>query len=122
MKLEFPNPIEWVVSKIHPDFNKNGIDDIKELKAALEELSVKVQHAIETLDYKTMLVHLTDIAEALQAIIHYMDLIKRAVTTDEVKEACAALKIAAEQFLNLLKSFAEAQKVAMLDRNSKDIA
>lgn len=122
MKFELPNPIEWVVSKLHPDFNKNGIDDIKELKASLEELSKKVQHAIETLDYKTMLVHLTDIAEAVQAIISYADQIKQAITTTEVKEACLALKMAAEQFLNLLKSFADAQKVAMLDQNSKDIA
>lgn len=120
--MKIPNPLEWLVSKIHPDFNRNGVDDIKELKASLEELSVKVQHAIDTLDYKTMLVHLTDIAEAVQAIIHYADQIKQAITTTEVKEACGALKTAAEQFLNLLKSFADAQKVAMLDQNSEDIA
>jgi len=107
------DPLGWIVKKLHPDFNKNGQNDVDELRNALLNLQAKLQHAVETLDYKTILVYLNDIMEAVQAINGYVQMIQAAVTTDEFKEAVQAAKEAVVAMGVLLDSFSKAQKIAM---------
>jgi hypothetical protein len=116
------NAIEWVVGKLHPDFNKNGVDDIKEISEAAKLAVSKIQHAVETLDYKTMLVHAQDIADALTVIQQNIARIQALVGTPEFKAALKELQEVTRKCISLISSFAEQNKVAMLEQGGDTIA
>jgi len=116
------NPLGWLVSKLHPDFNKNGIDDVKELQDGVNALMKQARHAIETLDYKLILVHMTDIMDYVRQIQYLVGQINSLVNTAEVKAAYAQLIVVLQSFLALLQSFASAKKIAMLEQPGGDMA
>jgi Zn-dependent oligopeptidase len=114
--------INWLVAKIHPDFNKNGKDDVKEITEAANLALAKLQHAIQTIDYKTMIVHAQDIADALSVVAQNVERIRSLVDTPEVKAALHELLEVTNKCITLIGSFAAQNKVAMLEQKDEGIA
>ncbi len=100
--------LDWLLKKI--DINKDGKADVDQVKAAVDKLLLSSKDALDKLDYKTIIVHLNDILEAIQAIATYAEQIRKAIDTPQAKQAAEDLKQAVSAFNDLIKSFANASK------------
>lgn len=89
------------------DINHDGKNDVEQVTAAVNSLLASAQDAAAKLDYKTIIIHMKSIFEALQAVQFYLQEIQKTINTPEVKQALADLKIAVESFGKLVNSFVE---------------